>query len=69
MTIFIVTLTVFLLAMVAMSAGVIMKRGPIQGSCGGIGNKIGGGGGDCDGSGGGGCEFCGGANAREEVSP
>jgi hypothetical protein len=63
MIIFLVTLTVFVLAMVAMAAGVIMKRGPIQGSCGGIGNR------DCDGSGGSGCEYCGDTNAPEEVTP
>lgn len=58
MTVFLVTLAVFTLAMLAMAVGVIVDRKPIQGSCGGIANR------DCDGSGGGGCEYCGGRDAR-----
>ena len=63
MIIFLVTLTVFVLAMLAMAVGVIMNRKPIQGSCGGLATR------DCDGSGGSDCEFCGGANAGDEVMP
>jgi uncharacterized protein len=44
MEIVILTLGVFLGVVLAMSVGVLFKRRPIQGSCGGIANLMG----DCD---------------------
>lgn len=38
------TLVIFAIALIIMSVGVLMKRKPIQGSCGGIANMMG----DCD---------------------
>ena len=58
MVVFVVTLSDFMMAMLAMAVGAIVARRPLKGSCGGIAVQ------DCDGSGGGGCEFCGGDNAR-----
>ncbi len=41
MNILIVTLVVFMLAFAGMSAGILLGRSAIQGSCGGAGNKCG----------------------------
>lgn len=41
MEIFLITLSVFLLVILAMSIGVLLKRKGIQGSCGGLANVMG----------------------------
>lgn len=51
MEIFLITLAVFGVALLAMAVGVLSGRAPIQGSCGGIAGR-------CEGSGEPSCEFC-----------
>jgi len=51
MSVFLATLAVFVLAMLAMAVGVLSGRSPIQGSCGGIGGR-------CEGSGKPSCDLC-----------
>jgi len=60
MTIFLVTLLVFGLAMLAMAVGVLTGRTRIRGSCGGIGA-------DCDGEDELSCSFC--PNKRRDHIP
>jgi hypothetical protein len=51
MDVFLATLVIFGLALLAMAVGVLAGRSPIQGSCGGIGGR-------CEGDGGPSCDLC-----------
>ncbi len=61
MTVFFVTLTVFILAMFAMAVGVLTGRTRIQGSCGGIGGR-------CEGDGGSSCDLCQSSHSAQQAS-
>ncbi len=61
MTIFLVTLAVFALAMVAMGIGALLGGRRLRGSCGGLAV-------DCNGERRESCEFCGTSSSDEEVA-
>ena len=61
MTIFVITVAVFILAMLGMGVGVLMGRSAPRGSCGGIATA------DCDGSNRASCSYCGRGGDDQEV--